>query len=63
MAISELEGMSCRDCGSTARPTRLDVAENAGMTLWHLACPDCGEQLVMAEGCVSCKSCGYSRCL
>jgi len=26
-------------------------------------CPECGEKLVMAEGCVSCKSCGYSRCL
>ncbi len=26
-------------------------------------CPDCGASLVMAEGCVSCKSCGYSRCL
>ncbi|MBI3088868.1 MAG: hypothetical protein HYY99_01265, partial [Candidatus Colwellbacteria bacterium] len=26
-------------------------------------CPECGNELVMAEGCVSCKSCGYSRCL
>ena len=26
-------------------------------------CPDCGSPLVMAEGCVSCKNCGYSRCL
>ena len=26
-------------------------------------CPDCGAPLVMAEGCVSCKNCGYSRCL
>ncbi len=26
-------------------------------------CPDCGAALVMAEGCISCKSCGYSRCL
>ena len=26
-------------------------------------CPDCGAALVMAEGCVSCKVCGYSRCL
>ena len=25
-------------------------------------CPDCGTQLVMAEGCISCKSCGFSRC-
>jgi len=26
-------------------------------------CPDCGNSVVMAEGCVSCKDCGYSRCL
>ncbi len=26
-------------------------------------CPDCGSQLSLAEGCISCKSCGFSRCL
>lgn len=26
-------------------------------------CPDCGNQLSLAEGCISCKSCGFSRCL
>ena len=25
-------------------------------------CPECGAPLVLAEGCVSCKNCGYSRC-
>ncbi len=25
-------------------------------------CPDCGNALVMAEGCISCKACGFSRC-
>ena len=25
-------------------------------------CPDCGSQLVMSEGCMSCKGCGFSRC-
>lgn len=25
-------------------------------------CPDCGNNLTMAEGCISCKSCGFSRC-
>lgn len=25
-------------------------------------CPDCGNMLTMGEGCMSCKSCGYSKC-
>lgn len=25
-------------------------------------CPDCGMQLLMAEGCINCKDCGFSRC-
>ncbi len=25
-------------------------------------CPDCGSQLVLQEGCMSCKQCGFSRC-
>ncbi len=25
-------------------------------------CPDCGNSLTMAEGCISCKACGFSRC-
>jgi len=36
-----------------------DVADYGFMP----GCPDCGAALTMAEGCMSCKSCGYSRCL
>ena len=25
-------------------------------------CPECGHALTMAEGCMSCKNCGFSRC-
>jgi len=25
-------------------------------------CPECNNKLIYTEGCISCKSCGYSKC-
>jgi predicted RNA-binding Zn-ribbon protein involved in translation (DUF1610 family) len=25
-------------------------------------CPECGEKLIMEQGCCKCPSCGFSRC-
>ncbi|MCK4973555.1 MAG: hypothetical protein KAS52_09545, partial [Candidatus Heimdallarchaeota archaeon] len=27
-----------------------------------IACPDCGGMLEFAEGCYTCRQCGYSKC-
>jgi ribonucleoside-diphosphate reductase alpha chain len=37
-------------------------AEGISSTLSGLTCPDCRMQVVHAEGCLLCESCGYSKC-
>ncbi|MDE3096398.1 MAG: hypothetical protein KGK07_10420, partial [Chloroflexota bacterium] len=34
----------------------------AGGASTGLACPDCGAVLFFAEGCLVCRSCGYTKC-
>ncbi len=37
-------------------------AGSTAPTLSGLTCPDCGMQLEFAEGCLTCHSCGYTKC-
>jgi len=30
--------------------------------LTGLACPECGSELIVAEGCLICRGCGYTKC-
>lgn len=40
-----------------------DVENNSSSTeIENPKCPKCGEELSMVEGCMTCPSCGYSKC-
>ncbi len=43
---------------NNTQSTERDVADYGYMP----ECPECGGQIVMSEGCIECKSCGFSRC-
>jgi len=54
-----------------SRPEKQEVLPFAGASQSKMemadfgfmpGCPDCGAQLLMQEGCISCKMCGFSRC-
>ena len=45
--------------GGEAKPTKKESIANMGMMP---GCPDCGNNLTLKEGCMSCGSCGFSRC-
>jgi ribonucleoside-diphosphate reductase alpha chain len=38
------------------------AANGTGDLRFAGVCPDCGDKLVYENGCVNCRSCGYSRC-
>jgi ribonucleoside-diphosphate reductase alpha chain len=45
----------------TSQPKALLDADVASVG-YNPECPDCGTMLELSEGCVVCRSCGYSRC-
>jgi len=58
---SRVKGQKGRRVGGAAlslskgRGTKRDASTG-------LACPECGSELIFAEGCLVCRSCGYTKC-
>jgi ribonucleoside-diphosphate reductase alpha chain len=46
----------------TVTPTGEQIAFGGMQETLSGACPDCGSQLEMAEGCMKCHVCGFSEC-
>ncbi|HEY8172758.1 MAG TPA: vitamin B12-dependent ribonucleotide reductase [Dehalococcoidia bacterium] len=44
------------------RTSDAQVPDRAQATSTGIGCPDCGAILYFAEGCLSCRSCGYTKC-
>ncbi len=43
-------------------PGSLSLVPGSSDVSTGLACPDCGSVLVFTEGCLVCRSCGYTKC-
>jgi len=64
-------GENCPRCQTNLRdymgahiPVRPETEETAEQTITRRMghCPECGTDLVMAEGCCHCMLCGWSAC-
>ena len=46
--------------GVTANTSKVNFTMGGGKAF--VGCPSCGASTVSSEGCVSCRSCGWSAC-
>ena len=56
------EGKKLKPPSTAGRGGRGKALPATGDISTGVACPDCGSVLVFAEGCLTCRSCGYERC-
>jgi ribonucleoside-diphosphate reductase alpha chain len=61
-ALSKHTGKKPPNSGGSMNMTE-PFAKSGGIKGYAGVCPDCGEVLEYIEGCVLCRSCGYSKCL
>ncbi len=61
-ALSKHTGKKPPNSGGSMNVTE-PFAKSGGIKGYAGVCPDCGEVLEFIEGCVLCRSCGYSKCL
>jgi len=55
-------GGSLRSEKSSSDDTAALPSNDVASAGYNPECPDCGTMLELSEGCVVCRSCGYSRC-
>ncbi|MEW6720933.1 MAG: hypothetical protein AB1346_10835, partial [Thermodesulfobacteriota bacterium] len=51
-----------RPAAAAAAPAKQSVLPADEPEVARGACPDCGSQIERQEGCLKCRSCGWSEC-
>ncbi len=57
-----LSGGSPPDADRNDASLQVGALGGEGFAVARGACPDCGSQIEMQEGCLKCRSCGFSEC-